>query len=110
MGCQWQLFVDHRLGPPWTLCLSITDPTTAAEFWQLLGTALAADIGLRAGRRRGAHHSERLTRSQAERALLMRDVDAGRAQVRFDQGVQSGDGGSLVFPVVVDQSVPGGGV
>jgi CubicO group peptidase (beta-lactamase class C family) len=40
----------------------------------------------------------------------MRDVDAGRAQIRFDQRVQSGDGRLLVFPVVVDQSVPGSGV
>src|SRR3954451_21054262 len=41
---------------------------------------------------------------------LVRDVDAGRSQGNLDQRGQPGQGGQLVFPVVVDQSVPGGGI
>ncbi|MEV7060763.1 ATP-dependent DNA ligase [Streptomyces microflavus] len=34
-----QLFTDHALPPPWTLCPSTTDPTTAAEWleWSAVG-------------------------------------------------------------------------
>jgi hypothetical protein len=40
----------------------------------------------------------------------VRNVDAGRAQVRLDQRGQPGQCRRLVFPVVVDQAVPGGGI